>query len=220
MAFVKPLNSVALRPDGWPRVGLPVGAWLAEAAPIVEDALNRLIREFAAHPYLHRVEHSLHARLFGLLTDNPLFAGLAPIGGDLRYTQPVHKEWPETIHRPNKNGRGNFDIAILSRDQLASATLDEFREGRIAAGIVIEVGLDYDLQHLTDDAAKLENSRVPHGYVINLVRAPGPDKSVKSWIRQYSGPVRIGYVHHDGRARSCEVKTVDHADFETIDSGR
>lgn len=212
----------APKPEGWPRVDLPADAWLAEATPIVEDSLNRLIREFATHPYLHRVEHSLHARLLGLLTDNPLFAGLAPIGDGARYTQPVHKEWPETIPRPNKRGRGNFDIAILSRDQLRAATLDEFRDGRIAAGIVIELGLDYDLKHLSDDAAKLENSRVSRAYLVNLVRATGPDTSVRSWIQGYAGPARVGYVHHDGRAGSCETKTVDRSEFTTIvsDSGR
>lgn len=202
----------------WPRVGAPASDWLTEATPVVEEVLNRLIREFAAHPYLHRVEHSLHARLFGLLTDNPLFAGLARIGDGPRFTQPVHKEWPETIPRPNKRGRGNFDIAILSRDQLAAATLDEFCEGRITAGVVIELGLNYDLLHLSDDAAKLENSQVARAYVINLVRSRGPDRSVKNWVQSYAGPVRVGYVHHDGHARTCEIKTVDGHEFTPISS--
>jgi hypothetical protein len=115
--------------------------WLEDAARIVDIAIDSLVWEFVEHPYLHRAEHSLHARLFGILVAHPVFAHLLPIGDTGRYTQPVHKEWPETIARELKDGRrGNFDLAILNRDQLANATLQQFRSGRIAAPIVIEVG--------------------------------------------------------------------------------
>ena len=38
--------------------------WLPEARVLVEQAIDRLIQEFVETPYLHRVEHALHARLF------------------------------------------------------------------------------------------------------------------------------------------------------------
>jgi hypothetical protein len=35
---------------------------------------------------------------------------------------------------------------------------------------VIEIGLDYDAEHLANDAKKLINSKPRHGYLIHLVR--------------------------------------------------
>ena len=38
------------------------------------------------------------------------------------------------------------------------------------APIVIEVGLDYNAEHLAGDALKLINSKPAHGYLVHLVR--------------------------------------------------
>lgn len=45
--------------------------WTARAVVLVECAINQLVLEFAELPFLHRVEHSVHCELYGLLTANP-----------------------------------------------------------------------------------------------------------------------------------------------------
>ena len=81
----------------------------------------------------------------------------------------MHKEWPETIRRPETR-RGNFDIAILPPVSLATADIQQFCDGRIAPPIVIEVGLDYGAGHLAKDQDKLLHSCVPNGYLLHLTR--------------------------------------------------
>ncbi len=46
---------------------LATEAWIAEAMWAVERALRAVVEEFRSAPYRHRVEHSLHARLYELL---------------------------------------------------------------------------------------------------------------------------------------------------------
>lgn len=47
-------------------------------------------------------------------------------------SQLVHKEWPETIARPDKAGRrGNFDMVVLDPVALASATIAGFEAGLV-----------------------------------------------------------------------------------------
>lgn len=93
-----------------------------------------------------------------------------PIGGTGIVSQLVHKEWPETVGR-EKNRRGNFDLAVLSPKLLEMCpSVRSCREGRLEAPIVIEIGLDYDAEHLANDAKKLINSKPRHGYLIHLVR--------------------------------------------------
>jgi len=87
--------------------------WLPEARGLVKQAIDRLIQEYVEFPYLHRVEHSLHARLFQVMTSFEMLAQRVLIGADLGLTQLVHKEWPETVKREG-NRRGNFDLTVLS----------------------------------------------------------------------------------------------------------
>lgn len=177
-------------------VPLPSDSWLDDAVPLVTAAINTLVHEFAHHPYLHRVEHSLHVRLYTLLVTSPLFSGLIPIGDSGRFTQPVHKEWPETKAQP-AHGRGNFDLVILSSDQLAGATLDQFRAGRIPAGIAIELGLDYDLNHLQRDRHKLVHSEVPHGYLVDFSRTGRGRPDIVEWVADLGdGGPEVAYAHH------------------------
>jgi hypothetical protein len=183
--------------------------WLATATRAVEVAIDALVWEFVEHPYLHRVEHSLHARLIAILTAHPLFSHLLPIGNTGRYTQPVHKEWPETIPREGKDGRrGNFDVAILSRDQLADATLEDFRDGRIPAAIVIEVGLDYGLDHLRNDHDKLVNSEVESGFLIHFSRAKPRNLNTEDYLLGAERAHRTAYAHHEPNG-ICTFKTLD-----------
>jgi hypothetical protein len=189
--------------------------WLATATRVVEVAIDALVWEFVEHPYLHRVEHSLHARLISILAAHPLFSHLLPIGDTGRYTQPVHKEWPETIGRAEKDGRrGSFDLAILSRDQLAAATLEEFRQGRIAASIVIEIGLDYGLDHLRNDHDKLVNSEVEAGFLIHFSRAKPRDLATEEYLLSTKRAHRTAYAHHDSTG-ICTFKNLDGATLQT-----
>ncbi len=182
--------------------------WLDNAIRTTELAVDSLVWEFVEHPYLHRVEESLHARLYGILASQPMFAHPVPIGSSGRFTQPVHKEWPETVNRPGKNGRGKFDLAILSREQLAAANVEQFVGGRIAASIVIEMGLDYPLSHLQADHDKLVNSGVVAGFLVHFERKRERDLAAEQYLLDSSREHRTAYAHHaaDG---TCTFKTLD-----------
>ena len=87
----------------------------------------------------------------------------------MNFSQPLHKEWPETIPQENTK-RGNFDLAVVSPEQLQTCNLPDFRNGRLPARIVIEMGLDYRAPHLAADRDKLIHSHVPHGYLVHMTR--------------------------------------------------
>jgi len=193
--------------------------WLEGARVATERVLRTVVEEFLQHPYLHRVEQSLHAWLFSLLIQQPeLSAGVTLSTGE--QTQLVHKEWPETIpgvEGDDQGPRGLFDLAVLSPRQLASATLDQFRAGRVEAPIVIEVGLGYGLSHLQRDRDKLLHSRVHMPYVLHLSRLAMRDQDeTESLLCHLSEPVRAAYVHHDPRNNARRYKHV--ADGTVTDS--
>jgi hypothetical protein len=77
----------------------PGDEWVAEAVKAVEASITKLIDEFRAQPFIHRVEHSLHARLMQLLSEWEHLRGWYPIGDSGFKTQLIHKEWPETKPR-------------------------------------------------------------------------------------------------------------------------
>ena len=135
-----------------------------------------------ATPYLHRVEHSLHLHFYELLVGTKYFAGLYPIGNTGEETQLIHKEWPETRPRPDKGGRGNFDFAILAPEQLAQARPDQFAGGHIEAAIVVEIGLNYDYDHLAGDHKKLVDSAATSGYLVDVRRIGKRDQESENLI--------------------------------------
>jgi hypothetical protein len=144
--------------------------WLPNAKDLVEQSIDRLLQEFLEYPYLHRKEHSIHAQLFWTMMTHPELAARVPIGNDLALTQLVHKEWPESVGRGG-NRRGSFDLVVVSPKLLRGCpSIDAFIHGHLLAPIVIEIGLDYDVQHLAGDAKKLINSKPKFGYLIHLVR--------------------------------------------------
>jgi hypothetical protein len=150
--------------------------WIERAVVVVEESLDQLVAEFLRAPYLHRVEHSLHARLFAILAAHPHLNCELPLRNGT--TQPIHKEWPETVPSAETR-RGNFDLAILSPALLARHSVDAFRRGNIPAPIVIELGLDYGAAHLGQDAEKLIQSRVQHGYLVHFTRRAATEKETK-----------------------------------------
>jgi hypothetical protein len=174
----------------------PDPTWMARAVAAVQTAINELVKEFVEAPYLHRVEHSLHVRLHELIAAHPVLRGRFRIGSSAHETQLVHKEWPETVPRPGKNGRGNFDLAVLSPEQVAAADLGQFDRGLIEAAIVIEVGLNYDHRHLRGDHDKLLSSGVRAGYVVDLRRRGRTDPASLRLIHGPTPPLRVAYAHH------------------------
>jgi len=178
--------------------------WIERARQITELCINELVQEFVELPYLHRVEHSMHARLYSLLRDQPLFDRHFPLARGAAYTQPVHKEWPETIARPENEGRrGSFDLAILSPSQLFESSLKNFTLGLLDAAVVIEMGLNYRDSHLRQDGEKLINSNVRHGYLVHLVREQGHEKAIDDTLASLRGSatIKVAYARVSGGQR-------------------
>ena len=98
--------------------------WVAEAVKAVEASITKLVDEFRAQPFIHRVEHSLHVRLMQLLSEWEHLRGWYPIDDSGFKTQLIHKEWPETRPRKKKpelivdKRRGSFDVVVLAPSQL------------------------------------------------------------------------------------------------------
>lgn len=144
-----------------------LSAWEQNAKSIVEETINQLILEFIDFPYLHRREHSIHCELYKMLSNRRIFGNMYPMSNNW-FSQPVHKEWPENIE--NDGRRGAFDLCIISPRQLQTCSFQDFKEGRITPIIGIEIGLDYELDHLRKDERELLNSGILHGYLVHLVR--------------------------------------------------
>lgn len=173
--------------------------WLTETRCIVEDEIDRLVHDFLADPFMHRVEHSVHAEFFTRLKRHPELSGAYLIGATSRRTQLVHKEWPETVADTASGSwrRGSFDLAVLSPNQLETATLDHIRTGRVAAPIVIEFGLNYLFKHLKQDYDKVLASNVEAPYLVHLTRDVRRDAHSEQFIldgdREHR--IKIAYAH-------------------------
>lgn len=181
--------------------------WLGDAKDIVERVIDHLLTEYLESPYLHRVEHSMHAHLYQMLVAEEVLAERIPIGASLADCQLVHKEWPETIAREG-NRRGNFDLAVLSPALLKGcASIKTFREGRIVAPIVIEMGLDYAAEHLAGDAKKLINSRPKYGYLIHLVREQPRNPDAEEILLGMEGKfgIKTAYAWIAGRQQAYKL---------------
>ena len=198
-----------LTTNGYPGARLPAlipppaakDPWVVEAKASVDRVLIRVVDSFRQDPYRHRVEHSLHAELWSMLKQEPLLAGDHLLSDGRTRTQLVHKEWPETIPRARPDGnpgpRGLFDLAVLCPDQVRAADVSQLSFGRIAAPIVIEVGLNYGLEHLSDDANKLRNSQVCAPYLLHLSRVSDKDAAAVERLLCAIGDqsMRTAYVH-------------------------
>jgi hypothetical protein len=187
-------------------------AWTLEAKWLVDHTLDQLVHEFVEFPFLHRVEHSLHARFFSMLSGQPHFARLFPLGNSGHQTQTIHKEWPETIPREARK-HGNFDIAIVAPVQLAASSIEDFRRGRIPAPIVVEMGLDYDAAHLAADEEKLVNSAVQYPYLVHFLRTCVADELVSRILFQPSGYIRTVYAGI--RSGTISYKLLDDRAFQS-----
>ncbi len=217
--------STAGRPGGGlpPLLEAPAAddEWVDEARTAVERVLDGVVDVFREQPYLHRVEHSLHAWLWSLMTREPVLRSEVPLQDGKNLTQLVHKEWPETHPRRTQEGtlrpRGLFDLAVLSPQQVRQADLQQFTFGRIEAPIVIEVGLDYGRDHLRNDVDKLVNSTVHAPYVLHLSRLTdmGLDETERVLCDTARG-VRSAYVHVDPQTNARRCKHVRDGDVSEL----
>jgi hypothetical protein len=201
-----------------PREGDP---WVASAVKAVEASITKFADEFRVHPFAHRVEHSLHVRLVRLLSERDELRGWYPLREGGFKSQLIHKEWPETYGEKLEDGtskrRGSFDIAIVTPGQLRQASIDQFRLGRIAAPIVIELGLGYWDKHLCADHKKLEDSKVQHGYLVHLSRMPSARRmrteklinGMQNKLINGRQNVQVVYVHHDIPNKRVSYKALD-----------
>ncbi len=206
----------------------PLGdEWVREAVKAVEASITKLIDEFRAQPFIHRVEHSLHVRLMQLLSEWEHLRGWYPIDDSGFKTQLIHKEWPETRPRKKKpelivdRRRGSFDVVVLAPSQLGKATLEQFTVGRIDASIVIELGLGYWNDHLSGDREKLTNSRVQHPYLVHLSRMPsGYQEKTEVIIAGIEAPAQIAYVHHDLEQKKVYFRYLGSPEITQIEHSR
>lgn len=169
--------------------------WHLRAKRIVEASIDEFVLDFVALPCLHRVEHSIHCELFRILKSHTLFASAYPMGEHI--SQCVHKEWPEYKSRPGKR-RGNFDISIIAPDDLNSASYDDFNLGKLRPFAAIELGLNYDLNHLEQDAEKFQNSGIANSYLVHLVRDEMVDNFVELEKFITQSPFKTAYARIAG----------------------
>jgi hypothetical protein len=151
--------------------------WGCDIRAEIEVAIEKLTKRFLTDPYRHRVEHSLHCELFGLLNEIPAIRdGRIAIANGYQ-TGLVHKEWPETLVREFKTGRGNFDLALLT-PLPGGQPVEEarFLGGHIKPYAAFELGLDYDRDHFLSDVLKLRHSQIDAGYVIHFARSHALDQ--------------------------------------------
>jgi hypothetical protein len=171
--------------------------WEITARRVTEAAIDQLVKEFVRYPYLHRCEHSIHCRLYELMVANKQLAEKLVFSHWV--TQPVHKEWPEFIPRPGHR-RGAFDLVVLAPDSVAAASLSDFQDGRIRPSLVIEMGLDYKYEHLSNDEQKLRNSGIADSYLIHLARQDVTDNFPKVESLLLKCGFKSAYVcHHRGK---------------------
>lgn len=116
----------------------------ATVKEILEIAIDSLVDNFTREPYIHRCEHSIHCELYTMLFIHRALQGVYPFKGNgNQNTALIHKEWPETIAMPDKQGRrGNFDIAILDPVDIPKHTVTDFINGHIHPAFVVEMGLN------------------------------------------------------------------------------
>ncbi len=196
-------------------------AWVLTARAAVDRAITKLAEQFLEDPYLHRVEHSLHTALHSHLKQETELTDVVQLASTGHRTQLVHKEWPETIAEQGSNGmvkKGNFDIGILSPAQVSSAMLKQFRAGRIDAPLAIEVGLDYGVKHLKQDAAKLLHREVPVPYLLHLSRikvTTQEQDTTERLLCEPAAPLRTAYVHIDPATGARRFKLIEDSVIST-----
>lgn len=192
--------------------------WTTQAAASVEQCIDALLQDFLRQPYAHRVEHSLHVDLYHSLREQDVLAGDVPVGDSGFSTRLVHKEWPshDTFsNRGTRRRRQSYDIAVLNRTDVENGSLPDLIEGRFRAPIVIELGLDYSLQHIKGDLDKLERNAVERPYVVHLSRKRTRRATAVEESVLQSGRVQTAFAHLDVDSREFRWKTLNDTEIRT-----
>ncbi len=74
--------------------------WVQQAVLRVEHVISRVVTEFIADPLTHRAEHSLHARIWALLTAEHMFRGPVDIGRRENGLNGVTETGPKRFRSP------------------------------------------------------------------------------------------------------------------------
>lgn len=193
--------------------------WASSVIPWVDECIEQLVRDFMSHPYMHRVEHSLHIQLYNLLLRDERLQRPHLIGTSAFKTGLLHKEWPgQTAIVDPRTGRGrrqSYDLAILDPASVKAHTLENFSRGTYEAPIVIELGLDYSLGHLEGDLSKFDVNQVPYPYVVHFsrkrTRLAG---QVEQAILNAPDRVRSVFVHLDPDQHAYRYKSLDSKSIE------
>jgi len=189
----------------WPANPDPNPTFSQSVIPVIEEKLDRLVREFLVAPSTHRREHNLHSELYASLTSDTRFCWKGSLSNGA-VAQLIQQEWPE---RPYKERLGNFDLgitwpgtnpcgpslsvkrglydlAVLSPECLTRNDETVFLNGLFPPVIAMEFGLIENYDHLRADAAKLVNNKVAHGYLVHFVRQDQTDNfsAVESLIEK------------------------------------
>lgn len=186
----------------------------------VDVAIDHLVCDFLRHPFRHRSENNVHCEVYARLN---AVAELSPLHnlGSGEPVQLVHREWPEEYavnrlggFRLNEIwplsgqtnsvlpavGRGKYDLAVLTPEAVtACPNAWEYADGKISPLVAVEFGLNERYEHLRGDVAKLNSNRIPHGYVVHLLRPDaGPDNFTATErlleLVTQNNPVRAGYA--------------------------
>jgi hypothetical protein len=167
-----------------------------EARKQLEYTIDSMVERFLEKPYTHRVEHSLHCELFKMLSDLDFFNKYYKTA-DGYETQLIQKEWPETIAQDLRR-RGNFDLVILSPEDIEKSSLADFVKGKITPTFVIELSLNYQGNHLEKDLNKMVHSNCENGYIVHLDNGSHYKKSydkIHDLIKDYRGKkIKIAYA--------------------------
>ncbi|QLY40653.1 hypothetical protein HF295_07260 [Hujiaoplasma nucleasis] len=134
---------------------------------IVEKEIRNFINDFKEIPFKHRVEHSLHCELFNRLVRHDELSQYYNLT-DGSTTQVIHKEWPASKLKESDTRRGNIDLVVLTQDSIENSNLKDFRLGNIDPFIAIELGLNYNIDHMKNDIEKLKTANSEKSYIIHL----------------------------------------------------
>ncbi|MDR0832160.1 MAG: hypothetical protein LBM99_04625 [Bacillales bacterium] len=138
---------------------------------VVEEAIVEFVEGFREHPFLHRVEHSLHCELFKILSSKEELSKHYSLSSG-QTTQLIHKEWPNALYVVGNGRRGNIDISIFEPSTIEGIGLDDFKLGNKIPEYVIELSLNYDIDHLENDVRELnellDNNPNVNAYIIHL----------------------------------------------------
>lgn len=156
-----------------------------EIVQCVENSIKELIKVFCENPYFFYTENDIHCFIYRLLYNEMSEKDnwCAEINGKKVRTLPVHKEYPtrEIYIKKEKssNGRGTrrrFDIVVFHEKDIELFNFKEkpkrFNKYPAEPFIAIQIGLDYNLDHLKSDWKSLTDNKncVNYKYLLHFDR--------------------------------------------------